>query len=63
MVTYSLCLHFLIHKMEIFISSYFVVAHAYNPNYLGGGDWQVVVQGQPRKKVSETPHQQTSLAW
>jgi hypothetical protein len=28
------------------------MAHAYNPNYLGGSDW--AVQGQPRQIVQET---------
>jgi hypothetical protein len=33
-----------------------MVTHAYNPSYLGGED-QEVVQGQPGRKVPETPSQ------
>jgi hypothetical protein len=30
-----------------------MVAHIYNPSYLGGRERRITVQGQPRQKVSE----------
>jgi hypothetical protein len=38
-----------------------VVVHAYNLSYSEGRDWRIVVQGQPRQKVSKTLSQQISL--
>jgi hypothetical protein len=38
-----------------------MVALAYNPNYLGGGD-RIEVEGQSRQKVIKTPFQPISQA-
>jgi hypothetical protein len=37
------------------IQSQVPLAHACNPSYLGGWDWKIVVWGQFRQKVCETP--------
>jgi hypothetical protein len=39
------------------------MTHAYCPGYLGGKDRRILVQGQPRKKVSKNPSQRTNQAW
>jgi hypothetical protein len=32
-----------------------MVSHSHNPNYSGAEIGQILVQGQPRLKISETP--------
>jgi hypothetical protein len=34
-----------------------IVTHSYDPKYLGGEIERMMVQGQPKQKVSETPSQ------
>jgi hypothetical protein len=37
--------------------------HVCNPSYSGDRDRRIMVQGQPRQKVSKTPSQKTNWTW